>query len=293
MVTIPGPRENDADNVSLALEVAQSQWARGDRNEALKWLKKAVDAAFEADDDQRGMDLSKVAAEVKAEADKPAKPQMPPPKPASMHRPSAPPQRPSAPPVRKPPPPPTTKPQTPQAKPAQPKTTGMARSSGPLRDRGQSAVHAKPPMDDEEATREYNLDDMGAEVEDVVPGNKTVEHATANVVDEWPTEAVDDISELEDVAEPAPAKPKAPSRSSKPKNKKREPVKPERKVSPGKGKRQDPASVVPTTRAVRVAVGKDKSTTYVRLLDANGLREGEQDAMIVALTGEDIREMFK
>ena len=91
MVSIPGPRDNDADDVSLALEVAQSQWARGDYAETLKWLKKAVDAAFEADDDARGMELSKIAAEVKAELDKPAKPKIPPPRTGGNVRPSAPP----------------------------------------------------------------------------------------------------------------------------------------------------------------------------------------------------------
>ncbi len=66
MAIIPGPRKDDVEDVSLALEVAQTQWARGDDAEALKWLRKAADAAFDGGDDRRGIELSKAAAEVAA-----------------------------------------------------------------------------------------------------------------------------------------------------------------------------------------------------------------------------------
>jgi hypothetical protein len=68
MAQIPGPRENDLDDVSVALEVAQTQWGRGDHTEALKWLRKAAEAAFEGGDDRRGIELSKVIAGLSAEA---------------------------------------------------------------------------------------------------------------------------------------------------------------------------------------------------------------------------------
>ncbi len=52
MNEIPAPRDNEHEDVTLALEVAQSQFAKGDRDEALKWLRKAADAAFDAGDDR-------------------------------------------------------------------------------------------------------------------------------------------------------------------------------------------------------------------------------------------------
>jgi len=269
MVTIPGPQENDADDVSLALEVAQSQWTRGDRAEALKWLKKAVDAAFEADDDKRGMELSKVAAEVKAELDKP---RIPPPKGAPPLRPSTPPPRKSAP----QPPPPQRKP-APKETPAELEATGTRRTSG----RGSKSSIQTKPMD-EEATREYQLGDMSAEDE-------------AAIADEWPTETLDNIDDLVEVPDQARALSKSRSKSGS-RTVKAKPSKPEPEpeAKQAKQKRPDTGMSVPSTRSIRVAVGRDKGAVYVRLLDSQGLRDGEHDAMLVALTSDgDIRTLFR
>jgi len=280
MVTIPGPQENDADDVSLALEVAQSQWTRGDRAEALKWLKKAVDAAFEADDDKRGMELSKVAAEVKAELDKPSTPRIPPPKGAPPLRPSAPPPRKSA-----PPPVPQQRKSAPKETPADLEATGTRRSSAPSRRGSKSSIQTKPRVDEDEATREYQLGDVGEESE-------------AAIADEWPTETLDNIDDLVDAPEQTAARAVSKSRSksgartvkAKPKS---EPE-PEPKQAAAKPRRQDVGMSVPSTRSIRVAVGRDKGAVYVRLLDSQGLRDGEHDAMLVALTSDgDIRTLFR
>jgi hypothetical protein len=279
MVTIPGPQENDADDVSLALEVAQSQWTRGDRAEALKWLKKAVDAAFEADDDKRGMELSKVAAEVKAELDKPSTPRIPPPKGAPPLRPSAPPPRKSA-----PQPPPPQRKSAPKEVPAQLESTGTRRSSAPARRGSKSSIQSKPRVDEDEATREYQLGDGGEETE-------------AAIADEWPTETLDNIDDLVDAPEQTAARAVSKSRSKsgartvKAKSSKPEP---EAKQPSTKPRRQELGMSVPSTRSVRVAVGRDKGAVYVRLLDSQGLRDGEHDAMLVALTSDgDIRGLFR
>ncbi len=261
MATIPGPRENDADDVSLALEVAQSQWTRGDPAEALKWLRKAADAAFEADDDARGMELSKVAAELKAQFERPV-PNPPAPRtgaPKPALKPSAPPPRgpqrsePRRPPVQKPAP---QKP-APQ-KPAPVEATGTRRSGNHTTGR-KSSVHPKA-RDEDEATREYQI------------GDSLLEVPAAAVVDEWPTETLDGLDE------------DSLDRTGSRRGKGKKPA----------GKPKKAEVQVPSTRSIRVAVGAEKGVVYVRLLDSEGLREGEHDAMLVALTSDgDIRTLFK
>lgn len=99
----------------------------------------------------------------------------------------------------------------------------------------------------------------------------------AAVVDEWPTETLDG---LDDVPEHTGAR--AAQKAGK-LQKKKPPT-----------KTRKPDVIVPSTRAIRVAVGPGKDAVYVRLLDSQGLREGEHDAMLVALTSDsDLRELFK
>lgn len=97
---IPQAKTSDSEDVSWALQTAESQWARGDREEALKWLRRAVESASEGEDDMRALELAKAAAELTA----------PPP-------PSVP-----APPVSRPPPPsrpgPSVAPQPPRSGPS-------------------------------------------------------------------------------------------------------------------------------------------------------------------------------
>lgn len=62
MADYPEALESDPDGVSTALEVGSTFWLRGDHADAVKWLRKAVDAAFDEGADERGLELSKVAA---------------------------------------------------------------------------------------------------------------------------------------------------------------------------------------------------------------------------------------
>jgi hypothetical protein len=67
------------------------------------------------------------------------------------------------------------------------------------------------------------------------------------------------------------------------------------KPPPGDSKTIRAALAVPSTRAVRVAAGRaPNGSAVVRVLDAQGLRPGEHDAMLVALTGDgDLRDLFR
>jgi hypothetical protein len=67
MGDIPDPMGSDSEEVALALEVARAQWTKRDAVDALKWLRKAADAAFDAGADQRGMELSKAFADLNNE----------------------------------------------------------------------------------------------------------------------------------------------------------------------------------------------------------------------------------
>jgi hypothetical protein len=64
MQTFPANHPEDSENVLVALEVGRAMWGRGDRRDAMKWLRQAIDEAFEAGDDARGLDLSKQAADM-------------------------------------------------------------------------------------------------------------------------------------------------------------------------------------------------------------------------------------
>ncbi len=66
MTTLPRPEQNDPDAVVTALEVGASMWARGEHAEAVKWLRKAVDEAFDAGLDARAVELSKLVAAIAA-----------------------------------------------------------------------------------------------------------------------------------------------------------------------------------------------------------------------------------
>ena len=302
MATIPGPRENDAEDVSLALEVAQTQWARGDHTEALKWLRKAADAAFDAEDDKRGIELSKVAAEVTAHMKNqkpkppvpqggavPLKAQPQPPAPAA-----APPRKtaPPGPPPRKtePPAPPPRKPPSapePKARPKMDSTRRVAKNVAAARrsapeDRFKATKPDAPPVDDDETTREYVLADMGPE---------------ASTGEEWPTESGDNLDELENAPEQTESR--AVSRRGTDRHKGRKKTRTgEHRAAGAKRTRSESSSrdvPIPSTRAIRVAAGRDdKGRTYVRLLDSQGLRDGEHDTMLVALTSEaDLRDLFR
>jgi hypothetical protein len=93
---------NDAEDVSWALSTGQAMWNRGDAVEAIRWLKRASDAASEAGADDRAFALARAAAELKIASGagtmtpqppdvRPAQPVIPAPPPplASPNRPAA------------------------------------------------------------------------------------------------------------------------------------------------------------------------------------------------------------
>ena len=94
---IPQAKTGDSEDVSWALETAASQWARGDRDEALKWLRRAVESASEGEDDMRALELAKAAAELTSQppTSVPPPPVSRPPPPAPRSGPSVAPPRPS------------------------------------------------------------------------------------------------------------------------------------------------------------------------------------------------------
>lgn len=61
---IPKAKADDHEDVSWALSTAEATWNRGDRPDALKWLRRAAEAASEAEADDRALELAKAAAEV-------------------------------------------------------------------------------------------------------------------------------------------------------------------------------------------------------------------------------------
>ncbi|MGH7329731.1 MAG: hypothetical protein ACREJX_15395, partial [Polyangiaceae bacterium] len=61
---IPKASPDDHEDVSWALSTAEATWNRGDRPDALKWLRRAAEAASEAEADDRALELAKAAAEI-------------------------------------------------------------------------------------------------------------------------------------------------------------------------------------------------------------------------------------
>jgi hypothetical protein len=103
---IPPPRLDDDEDVHWALSTATALWGRGERVEALKWLRRAAEQASDVNADKRALELFKAAAEVanqnKAAAAAAVPAETPPPPPA------------------RPPPPPARPPPVPQAGPPRP-----------------------------------------------------------------------------------------------------------------------------------------------------------------------------
>ncbi len=61
---VPKPLAADEEDVAWALATAEAMWARGDRQDAVKWIRKAAEAASEADDIMRAADLASAAADL-------------------------------------------------------------------------------------------------------------------------------------------------------------------------------------------------------------------------------------
>lgn len=64
MVGIPPAHASDSEDVVWALQTADALWKRGERNDAVVWLRRAAQAAGEANDDDRSLFLARHAAEL-------------------------------------------------------------------------------------------------------------------------------------------------------------------------------------------------------------------------------------
>src|SRR5580658_4134411 len=64
MIGIPLTLETDAEDVAWALQTAEALWKRNERVDAIVWLRRAAQAAGEAEDDDRALVLAREAAEL-------------------------------------------------------------------------------------------------------------------------------------------------------------------------------------------------------------------------------------
>lgn len=64
--TVPEAKPDDPEDVSWALSTAEAMWARGDHSEGIKWVRRAAEAASEAEADERALELAKAAADLSA-----------------------------------------------------------------------------------------------------------------------------------------------------------------------------------------------------------------------------------
>ena len=63
-MNFPATEPNDSDDVALALETAEALWNKGDPSEAMRWLRRAAEAAGDSGDDLRAVVLAKAVAEL-------------------------------------------------------------------------------------------------------------------------------------------------------------------------------------------------------------------------------------
>src|ERR1700742_449487 len=64
MAEIPPTKPSDAEDVVWGLQTAVTLWRRGERIDALVWLRRAAQAAGDASDDDRALELARQAAEL-------------------------------------------------------------------------------------------------------------------------------------------------------------------------------------------------------------------------------------
>jgi outer membrane biosynthesis protein TonB len=61
---VPRPESGDVDDVVLGLETAATLWKRGDAQDAIRWVRRAAEAAEEAGNDMRALTLARAAADL-------------------------------------------------------------------------------------------------------------------------------------------------------------------------------------------------------------------------------------
>jgi hypothetical protein len=87
---IPPANHDDPEDVAWALSTAEAMYARGERGDALKWLRRAAEAAAENDSAGRAVQLAKAAADLAGALSRTAPPAPPSARPASQPKPSPP-----------------------------------------------------------------------------------------------------------------------------------------------------------------------------------------------------------
>ncbi|HEU4537124.1 MAG TPA: hypothetical protein VFS00_23545, partial [Polyangiaceae bacterium] len=80
---VPQALDSDSEDVAWALSTAHVMWTRGERLDAVKWIRRASDHAADGGDDDRAFTLARAAADLK-DMVSPALP--PPPPPRSPYR---------------------------------------------------------------------------------------------------------------------------------------------------------------------------------------------------------------
>lgn len=76
---VPQTLDSDSEDVAWALSTAHVMWTRGERLDAIKWVRRASDQAAEAGDDDRAFALARAAADLK-DVVSPSLPPPPPPR---------------------------------------------------------------------------------------------------------------------------------------------------------------------------------------------------------------------
>ena len=61
ILEIPPAKDTDAEDVVWGLQTADTLWKRGERIDALVWLRRAAQAAGDANDDDRALELARHA----------------------------------------------------------------------------------------------------------------------------------------------------------------------------------------------------------------------------------------
>jgi len=64
MIGIPPAKDTDAEDVAWGLQTAEALWKRGERIDAIVWLRRAAQSAGDAADDDRALELARMAAEL-------------------------------------------------------------------------------------------------------------------------------------------------------------------------------------------------------------------------------------
>lgn len=138
--SLPSPETDDPSDVAVALEAARALWENGERDEALRWFSRAVEAAEQAGNDRRAVELARAVADMKDGLR--AASQTPPP-PATTPKPPTRPPPPSARKASLPPTPPSMRPRTPEPPPAR-----AASVPPPLPQAPPPLPQATPPLPD-------------------------------------------------------------------------------------------------------------------------------------------------